>query len=89
LAHEQAVFDDWLAADARHFGAFARMQAIFAATERAAALGGGLIADTPRPSPWLWGAAAAAASLLVLVSAVTYLGFTAKSGLTPADVCSE
>jgi transmembrane sensor len=84
-AHEQAVFDDWLAADARHFGAFARMQAIFAATERAAALGSGLIADTPRPSPWLWGAAAAAASLLVLVSAVTYLGFTAKSGLTPAD----
>lgn len=38
---EQAERDAWLAADPRHFGAYARAQAVFARTARARALSGG------------------------------------------------
>lgn len=73
---EQSALDDWLAADARRAGAFARARALALYTERARALGEGFdpqefVQDETPPSPsrrrFLWGATATAAGATGLV----------------------
>jgi transmembrane sensor len=66
-ADERASFYSWLAADRRHLGAFARMQAILASTERAAALSGMEVVAQPLPVKRV--AAMVAAALLLVISA--------------------
>lgn len=74
LAAEVAERDAWLAADARHFGAYARAHAVYARTARARALAGGGLghaaaparAARPRRFPrWQAGIAAALCMLLI------------------------
>lgn len=69
---EQAALDAWLAADVRHRGAFARMQAIYATTERAGALGGMVVSreGSGGARRRRWFGAAIAATLLVVASTV-------------------
>jgi len=64
---EQAAFDAWLAQDVRHRGAFARMQAIFASSERISALGKGYTARSVKTSRWRW-AVGIAASIAFAIS---------------------
>ncbi|MGV8959367.1 MAG: FecR family protein [Stenotrophomonas sp.] len=60
--------DAWLAADVRHFGAYARAHAVFVRTARARALAGGELSHAVKPAPvarrrrqlWKWGAGVAA-----------------------------
>lgn len=49
-AADAALFDAWLAADARHRGAFARAQAAFATLDRARALGAHVTGETLKVS---------------------------------------
>ncbi len=68
-AAEEARLSAWLAADARHLGAFARAQAVMSSSDRARALGPGLASRAesapaiPRRRLFGWAAAAAAAAI--------------------------
>lgn len=50
-AQEERAFEDWLAEDDRHLGAYARARAFFLRTERAAALGESYRPEDFLPSP--------------------------------------
>lgn len=63
---EQAAFDAWLAEDVRHRGAFVRMQAIFASSERISALGKGYVVHSVKSSRWGWAAGIAASIALAM-----------------------
>jgi transmembrane sensor len=63
---EQAAFDAWLIEDVRHRGAFVRMQAIFASSERISALGKGYVAHSVKSSGWGWAAGIAASIALAM-----------------------
>ncbi|MFO6445931.1 FecR family protein [Erythrobacter sp. NE805] len=69
--HEQAAFDAWLAEDVRHRGAYIRMQAIFAASERVSALGKGFAEPSGGPQRWWWTGGIAASLALALAALST------------------
>ncbi len=68
---EQATFDAWLAEDVRHHGAFVRMQAIFASSERASALGSDYTSRPRAKLRWSWGAGIAASIALAITMVAT------------------
>ena len=69
--HESAQRQAWLAADRRHWGAYARAQAVFAHSGRARALSGrplvGPARAPRRRRVWAWAGAAAAAVVVAVV----------------------
>lgn len=80
--HEQAAFDAWLAEDVRHRGAYVRMQAIFAASERVSALGKGYAGPSASPSRWWW-AGGIAASVALAFAAISTAPFGTAGGEVP------
>ena len=69
---EQAAFDAWLAEDVRHRGAFFRMQAIFASSQRLSALGKDYVMRSVKISRRAWAAGIAASIALATTLFLTY-----------------
>ena len=77
------AFDAWCAQDARHFGAFVRLEAVSARLDRAGALQG----LAPSRPLWRrsWAPLAAAASLLLVVAATWLVAFGGPGGGAAAE----
>ncbi|WP_262690553.1 FecR family protein [Kordiimonas aestuarii] len=91
-ANKQAELDAWLAADARHQGAYVRARAIWQHTNRVAAMSEGATRDD-KPAPAQaasWGISgrmlAIAATLLVAVVGAGYFGFEHYDGRKMAEI---
>jgi transmembrane sensor len=82
-AESMRAFDAWCEEDARHFGAFVRLEAVSARLDRAGALQG----LAPRPPIWrrAWVPLAAAASLLVALTATWLIGSGVIGGGTQME----